>query len=247
MASSARAWIVAAHPDDETIGASWLLGSCPNLRVVHVTNGAPRDPRWWPSGVGDRVAYIQLRDREAERALSAVGASRIALGVDDQAAIFELDAIVRELARLLAVDAPDLIVTHAYEGGHPDHDAVAVAVARACTLAGARPLVLEMALYHGEGGTLHAAEFIGDAPQLRVRLSARELACRRRMLASYESQHRVLEPFVAVEVERYRRARVPDVSRAPHEGPLWYEQLGMGPPAARWRELAASTIGGAQC
>ena len=37
--------IVAAHPDDETVGAAGLLLSAGRAAVVHLTDGAPRDPR----------------------------------------------------------------------------------------------------------------------------------------------------------------------------------------------------------
>src|SRR4051794_21074532 len=68
--ATVRVCVVAAHPDDETLGASAVFGWCDDVVVVHATNGAPRDPRWWPSCAADRQRYIQMREREAECALA---------------------------------------------------------------------------------------------------------------------------------------------------------------------------------
>jgi N-acetylglucosamine malate deacetylase 2 len=35
--------VVVAHPDDETIGCGAILRRLPLVRLVHVTDGAPRD------------------------------------------------------------------------------------------------------------------------------------------------------------------------------------------------------------
>ncbi len=228
-----RVCIVAAHPDDETIGASSVLRSCHDVVVIHVTNGATLDPRWWAPGVVDRDAYLRTREHEAERALGSVGAKRIALGFDDQEVVYQLDAVVHALATTLDRIRPDLILGHAYEGGHPDHDAVAFAVARAR----ARIPAFEMALYHGAGGVLCAGEFIEREPQLRYALKPDELARRRSLLALYASQRAVLAPFLNVAAEKFRPAREYDFTRPPHDGALHYERLGMKPAPETWRAL----------
>jgi LmbE family N-acetylglucosaminyl deacetylase len=231
--------IVVAHPDDETLGASALIGPPHETIVVHATDGAPRDPRWWPAGTSDREAYADERAREAERALALVGADRIALGFADQEAALVLPQLARSLADHIARRAPDLIVTHAYEGGHPDHDAVALAVARARPLARALIEVYEMALYHGAPGVFVAGEFIDNAASVRHVLPPAQLRRRRAMLACYASQRATLAPFFALEHERYRRAPAYDFSRPPHDGPLLYERMGFPTSGAVWRACAA--------
>lgn len=234
-----RVLVVAAHPDDETIGASALIGPPREAVVVHVTDGAPRDPRWWPPGVADRGAYARIREREAERALAHVRADRIALGLVDQEAVHALPQLVRLLAAHIVRRAPDLVVTHAYEGGHPDHDAAAVAVARACELAPRPPRVCEMALYHGALGRFVAGEFADGRAAVCHVLDPEERARRRAMLACFASQEATLAPFLDLARERYRAAPAYDFSRPPHDGPLLYERLGFPITGAEWRALAA--------
>jgi N-acetylglucosamine malate deacetylase 2 len=258
VAVGVRIAIIAAHPDDETIGASALVAAHETL-VIHVTDGAPRAARWWPAGVIDRDGYAHDRACEVERALALAGANRVALGVTDQEAAYALPELVRVIAGVLARRAVDLVVTHAYEGGHPDHDAVAFAVARAALLVSPAPPVIEMAVYHGAPGhgapghgapghgapghgapgALVAGHFIDDRGSFCRALTPAELALRRAMLACFTSQRATLAPFIPLVHERYRRAPVYDFSRPPHAGPLLYERLGFPMSGARWRALAA--------
>src|SRR5262249_54504180 len=88
-----RGLVLAAHPDDETIGASTILTQLPDVTVVFLTDGAPCDQTFWsPDAKGSRTDYAQLRWQEARAALSLAGvpADRIlCLGAIDQEAIFE--------------------------------------------------------------------------------------------------------------------------------------------------------------
>lgn len=233
-----RILLIAAHPDDETIGASALLGAAREAIVVHATDGAPRDPRWWPAGVSDRDAYARVRAREAARALAVVGAGAVTLGFPDQELMRAPAELVEAIADQLAARRPDLIVTHAYEGGHPDHDAIAFAVARARARVRTGARVLEMALYHGARGALATGDFAGGRGPERYRLRARERRRRRAMLACFASQRVTLAPFADLAHERYRFAPAYDFTRPPHDGPLWYERLGMA-RGDEWRARAA--------
>lgn len=230
-----RILIVAAHPDDETIGASAVLGSRADVSVVHVTSGAPRDPRWWPRGTSGRDAYAAERAREAQRALSIVGIAPIGLGFTDLEAMFHIAEIVDALGTVLAHVRPEVILTHAYEGGHPDHDTVAVCVARAARSVA----VYEMALYHGAGGALCTGELLGGS-RMHV-LDRVQLARRRAMLAAYRSQRAVIAPFIELAHECYRPAPMYDFTRPPHEGALLYEQIGMA-RGEDWRHAVAGAV-----
>jgi LmbE family N-acetylglucosaminyl deacetylase len=237
-----RILIVAAHPDDETIGASLLLGSANQLAVVHATDGAPFDPRWWPAGAPrHRADYARQRRREAEEALALAGVpagSIRCLGLVDQEACRELPALARAIGGEILGFHPDLVITHAYEGGHPDHDAVAFAVAAACARLAAPPVVLEMALYHGASGQLQAGELLPGTAAVVHRLTEAQRTRRCAMLDRHVSQRATLAPFFDVAHEAFRPAPAYDFTSPPHPGPLLYERWGLPITGAQWRALA---------
>jgi LmbE family N-acetylglucosaminyl deacetylase len=247
-----RCLVVLAHPDDETIGLGARIGRLSPIEVVHVTDGAPRDERFVPAGLAGigRERYAALRREEVTRALSAgnVPAGRLrCLGAVDQEAIEEAPSLARRLVELFARTRPEVVFTHPYEGGHPDHDAAALAVHAAAVLAlwngVTSPLIFEAASYHAARGRLLTGEFIAHpgVPEIALRLSDVEASRKRAMLACFASQREVLAPFGA-EVERFRPAPAYDFRRPPHDGPLHYERLGFPIDGARWRRLAAKTL-----
>ena len=245
LAAGRRVVVVAAHPDDETIGASAILGAAREAVVLHLTDGAPRDLRFRPTGRDGRDAYARRRRDEAIAALALVGIEppRIErLGGVDQGLADDLVGLARRLARRLDELAPELVVTHAYEGGHPDHDAAAFAVAAARALAARPPpRCLEMALYHGAGPGFRAGELLAStSPVVAHVLDGDERARRVAMIRCFRSQAEVLAPFLGVAVERYRDAPGYDFAAPPHPGALMYEQWGFPITGARWRELAAA-------
>src|SRR2546423_9150234 len=66
--------VVAAHPDDEVIGAGARLAATPGAVVVHVTDGAPRDLADAQAlGFASRDDYAAARRREGEAALGLAG------------------------------------------------------------------------------------------------------------------------------------------------------------------------------
>src|SRR4051794_18838662 len=74
---SASALIVAAHPDDEVIGAGAQLPLWQNVSFVCVTDGAPRDLQdTRAAGFTCREDYAQARRRELQASLKVVAEAR---------------------------------------------------------------------------------------------------------------------------------------------------------------------------
>ena len=253
---SSRVLLLAAHPDDETIGASCVLGRVSDCTVIYLTDGAPRDPLWRsPHVSGSRESYACVRAEEAASALELVGisAERISfLGAVDQESIYELQTLVEDFMQAVIRIQPSVIVTHPYEGGHPDHDTAALVARLALRCSeqqtGFVPELLEMTSYHVSDGLRVSGEFLpwqgpdpGDSTPVILKLSAAERITKTRMLGCYVSQWQVLSEF-PLEPESLRVAPLYDFSRPPHPGPLWYERLQWPLSGQRWRELAAAGI-----
>jgi LmbE family N-acetylglucosaminyl deacetylase len=128
--------IVVAHPDDEVIGAGAQLARLGGVRLLHVTDGAPRNLRdAVAAGFEGWQDYAKARRQELLAALGLVGiapSQAKALGIPDQAASLQLVELAETLAAELREGGTELVMTHPYEGGHPDHDATAFAVHVGC-------------------------------------------------------------------------------------------------------------------
>jgi N-acetylglucosamine malate deacetylase 2 len=232
-----RTFVVAAHPGDETLGAGALLARLPEAWVVHITDGGPSD---------ELGAAMALAGVPPEHLLH-IG------GVAEQQAVAALPRLARELAGLFRRLRPEVVVTHAYEGGHPDHDAAALATRAAAELIrrGRRdqpPQIVEMALYHAQPGTSSAHEMVRHEflpPTERAQileLSPEERDLKERMLGCFASQQGTIAGFLPAVREAFRPASPFDFSRPPHEGRLYYESGGFAIDSARWRDLARDAV-----
>lgn len=239
---------IVAHPDDEIIGAgATLLPHAPRCTIVHVTDGAPRDlADAHAAGFVTREAYAIARRAEAQRALALARSSAceiVELGIEDQRAVYDVVAVASRLATLLRVTPAPLVVTHPYEGGHPDHDATAFAVHAARDILRDEgmfvPLLELTSYYNRDGQTIHS-EFLPHPrarPPLSLVLSPAEQTLKRQMFQCFETQREVLRWF-PVEVERFRVAPTYDFAQPPHPGTLHYEQYSWGMDGQTWRRLA---------
>ncbi|HYC22741.1 MAG TPA: glycosyltransferase [Candidatus Bathyarchaeia archaeon] len=232
--------LLAAHPDDEILGAGGQLAGIRRISLVHLTDGAPSRAIARLRGLPTRRAYAALRQAELSSALAAGGinADRFALGYRDQHAAFHLVEAAERMALLIERLAPDLILTHPYEGGHPDHDAAAF-VARTAGGMAARPIPLwEMTSYHAERESLRSGFLPDDrARVIELDLDPDERLVKLRMLACFGSQRHVVEA-AEVGVERFRPAPEYDFGAPPHPGRLLYEERGWAMTGRAWRQLA---------
>ena len=238
--------VVAAHPDDETLGLGGRLAQFEALTLIHITAGAPADMQdARRNGFETAEEYATARRRELGGALATLGAApshTLAYGYRDKEAVLALTPLALRLVHDLA-DAR-VVITHPYEHGHPDHDAAAFAVHSACALLARRrvpPTILEFPSYHLRHEQVIFGRFWPDSQceEYVVALSTEERERKSRALACFVTQRELLQAFPLAE-ERYRVAPAYDFSRPAPPRSAFYDRLGWGITSDIWREYAAA-------
>jgi LmbE family N-acetylglucosaminyl deacetylase len=247
-----RVAVIAAHPDDESIGLGGHLPRLHDVAIVHVTDGAPRQRTWWGAPeLPSREEYVRVRRAELTSALSSAGieeAQLQSLGIPDQEASLDLAGLAVRMASVLHELGCHVVLTHPYEGGHPDHDATAFVVHAACRILrrqGATvPSMIEFTSYHARpDGSSAAGEFLpaAGAEETAITLAGHERARKRHMLAAFATQRETLAQF-SVRAERFRTAPAYDFTVPPHLGQLHYERFAWGCTGAEWRAHARRAL-----
>lgn len=242
--------LVVAHPDDETLALGGSLHLFRHLLLIHVTDGAPLSlSDAAREGFTSPAAYAAARAAELDAALALVagaGITRATFGISDQSATAAIPDITARLQQAFAAHDIRTVLTHCYEGGHPDHDAVAVAVQRT----GAE--IFEFAGYHADGaGELRTGKFLTHPSHIAdydptlttspeatvIHLHGDDLVRKQAMLACFRTQREILGHFDP-SIERFRRAPRYDFAQPPHPGRLLYEAWGWM-SGQEWRHQVA--------
>lgn len=230
-----RILIVAAHPDDEVLALGGHFGVV-HPRVFHLTTGACEHSR-------HREQLARLREKELRHALDLGGIPRhrrFAGGVADQAAADFLPQLFECLAAVVNKVQPDCLLTHPYEGGHPDHDVAARLCSSLSRAKGGLP-VYEFTSYHNGTpqapcSTWKTAAFLpSPRPVTSIPLSRAQQKRKARLLASFCSQSEVLRLFPTTH-ELFRPAPQYHFDQPPHPGTLLYESFRWNVSFQSWRE-----------
>ncbi|MEM7566226.1 MAG: PIG-L family deacetylase [Pseudomonadota bacterium] len=151
--------VVAPHPDDEALGCGGLIAltaaADADIAVLFTTDGgASHRGEAWP-----RERLADLRGREADAALAALGAGQAArcrLGLRDADMALpgspEGDAALAATRAFLAKASPDLVVLPWRRDPHRDHRDSHALVSRALREARMAPTRLEYAIWLDELG-----------------------------------------------------------------------------------------------
>ena len=245
--------LIVAHPDDEVIGVGGQLARWAHvLTCVYATDGAPGNgDEARSAGFEDTTSYGRARAAESRDALdhAYIGAGQIRrLGFPDQELVFALTKLDAAINSLLTELRPEIVLTHAFEGGHPDHDALALVLAALIARRRSRdehaPLLVEFAgSWQDESGSLVTNRFApplrGGERQLRMSIPHRQQ--KDTLMACFQTQQRMLRAFGSRE-EWIRPAPAYDFRALPNQGRVWYDRFEWAVRSEEWLRLASGYL-----
>ena len=237
--------VVIAHPDDESLGCGAQLARLKGGTVILVTDGAPCDPCYANRhGFRSTKAYAQARLAETRTALKLAGVPEcnlVLMNVPDQEAAWRLEDITSSIVQAFAMRGIRFVLTHSYEGGHPDHDATAFAVHAAAQIlssCGHQIDIIEMPFYRMGTTRRLFQSFTEDRGnrQLSLLLRGDQLALKNKILKCHATQEYTIGMFSA-DIEQFRLAPWYDFTKLPNGGKLFYETRPWSMTGSRWLDL----------
>ena len=135
MTASRRLMVVAAHPDDETLGFGGIFAryASEEAATFLVTATRGNRGRYFGHAAGSpehpgEAALSDIRERELHAAAAVLGIGRVAtLGYEDaQLDRVDVGTAVRAIVAQIRQARPDVVLTFPPDGayGHPDHIAI---------------------------------------------------------------------------------------------------------------------------
>ncbi|MEJ7831408.1 MAG: bifunctional PIG-L family deacetylase/class I SAM-dependent methyltransferase [Nocardioides sp.] len=190
--------VVAAHPDDESLGAGGLMvaahdrGLAVRLLVATAGEGSHPASRTMPPA---RLADLRRRELDAATSVLAPGTDPVLLGIADGEVDQHEPVLTERLVSMLGDARRTLVVAPWRHDGHPDHEAAGRAAAAAAARTGARLLEYPIWFWHWAEP--------GAAPWQRMRvleLDHEAVARKGRAISAHRSQTRSLSDLAGDEV-----------------------------------------------
>lgn len=228
--------ILGAHQDDLEICCTGLIKQIQKnngkINVVYTTNGAPKDNSYYPRyNIDNPTDYALLRKKESLKALSLLGLSSdnaTFFNYMDQDLINHIIEARDNLIELISIHNPSILVSPAYEGGHPDHDVTRLIAEEAVELSKKEILFLEYSEYNNYENIEKFFKFIPNESLIfNIKLNEEEISLKRKIFECFPSQKKYIWDFLSSDInnEKFRIAIKEDFLKLPHERPLYYENI----------------------
>ena len=245
-----RCSVIVAHPYDEVIGAGGLISRLRDVTILHVTEGAPAEQETQTAGSAAGANHSKARKEGCASALALANVRPDQIeefGVTDIWTPRLLADLAKRIAVFLQRSETEIVLTHPYDGGHPDHDATAFATHAAVRLVkhiGFKPPALfEIALHPSRDGKKRVLDFLPGSWRETTTLVLNEEArnLKRRMFDCFTTQQEGLRG-TPLGREKFRTPPAYDFSVAPNSGKPAYENFHTGMTGPQWQTLARKAL-----